>query len=193
MVGKPARLAVLLLVLASPASAGEIRGQCDIRFLASSTLHDFDGAVRCLPFTANLEKDETGRSTIPLVQVEIPVDEMNTGNRSRDAQMRKMFGSDRFPRIRGTVQNIDVDAVRKASAEEKAEMNLTLRIRDAERTVRAEVTRLIEEGNGVRFDLDIPVSLKDFGLEPPSVLFFIRVRDAVRVKGNFRVDISSNE
>lgn len=191
MVGKAARLAVLLLVLASPASAGEILGQCDIRFLASSTLHDFDGAVRCLPFTADLVKDETGRSTIPSVQVEIPVDEMDTGNRSRDAQMRKMFESDRFPRIRGTARNIDVDAIRKAAAEGKAELDLTVRIRDEERNVRAEVTRIVEDGIGVRFDLEVPVSLKEFGLEPPSVLFFIRVRDAIRVKGNFRVDISS--
>jgi hypothetical protein len=193
MVGKAVRLAVLLLLLASPGSAGEIRGECDLRFLGTSTLHDFTGTVRCLPFSAALGKDAAGNPGIPAVEVEIPIEGMDTGNKSRDEQMRGMFEGDRFPRIRGTVRNVDVDAIRQAAGEGKGVLDLSLRIRDKERNVRAALTNLREEGNVVRFDLEFPVSLKDFGLKAPTVLFFIRVGDRVTVAGNVRLEISSKE
>lgn len=193
MVGKAAGLAALVLFFASPGFAGEIRGECDLRFLGTSTLHDFTGTVRCLPFSADLGKDTAGNTGIPAVEVEIPVEEMDTGNKSRDAQMRRMFESDRFPRIRGTVRNIDVEAIRTAIRGGKAEIDLALRIRDVERQVPASLTHLREEGDEVRFALELPISLKDFGLKAPAVLFFIRVGDRVTVKGNFQLVISSNE
>lgn len=192
-VGKAAGLAALVLLFASPGFAGEIRGECDLRFLGTSTLHDFTGTVRCLPFSADLVEDAAGNTGIPAVEVEIPVEEMDTGNKSRDAQMRKMFESGRFPRIRGTVRNIDVDAIRQALRGGKAEIDIALRIRDVERQVRASVTHLREEGDEVRFGLELPVSLKDFGLKAPTVLFFIRVGDRVTVKGNVRLEISSKD
>src|SRR4030065_1280540 len=83
MVGKAVRLAVLLLLLASPGSAGEIRGECDLRFLGTSTLHDFTGTVRCLPFSAALGKDAAGNPGIPAVEVELPIDGMANGNKDR--------------------------------------------------------------------------------------------------------------
>jgi YceI-like domain len=193
MIGKSARMAVLVLLLASPGLAGEVRGTCDLRFLGTSTLHEFTGTVRCLPFAASLVKGANGTSAVPEVLVDVPVEGMETGNRSRDATMRSMFESDRFPRIRGTVRNVDIDAIRQAEGEGKAGLDLSLRIRDVERNVRAAVTHLREEGSEVRFDLEFPVSLKEFGLEAPTVLFFIRVGDRVTVKGNVRLEISSKE
>lgn len=181
----------LLLTASTSASAGMIRGECDLRFLGSSTLHDFGGSARCLPFSSEWRTDAGGKTVLPAVEVEIPVGGMDTGNKSRDEQMRKMFEEERFPRIRGTARNVDVDAMRKAAAKGNAALDLALRIRDVERTVHASVTGLREEGDGVRFDLEFPVSLKDFGLKAPSVLFVIRVGDGVRVKGNFRLDLSS--
>lgn len=174
-----------LLLVAVPAGAGEIQGRCAMRFLGTSTLHDFEGAVRCLPFRADWEKDADGRQVVPRAEVEVPVSEMDTGNADRDEELRKMFRSDRFPVIRGTVRDVDADAVRRAIERDgKAVLTLSLRVRDVERRIPATVTNLREEGNSASFDLEFPVSLSEFGLTPPSVLFIIRVGDGVTVKGN---------
>lgn len=180
-----------LLALAAPASTGEIRGGCDIRFLATATLHDFSGTASCLPFSAELARGPGGTAVISSVELQVPVDGMDTGNADRDAQMRDMFQRDRYPRIHGTVRDIDVDAVRRAMAKDGgAVLDLVLRIRDVERRIPAAVTGLREQGNRVELDVEFPVSLKDFGLKPPRILF-IRVRDRVEVRGNVRVEVSS--
>jgi polyisoprenoid-binding protein YceI len=130
------------------------------------------------------------------VEVDILVDEMDTEDESRDGQMREMFQSDKFPRIHGSVREIDVDGIRREIGEEgggKAFFDLTLRVRDVERTIQAAVTNLRDEGNQVGFDVEFPVSLKDFGLKAPSFLVIFRVRDKVTVTGNVLLEVSSKE
>lgn len=181
-----------LLLSAVPAWAGKIEGACDFRFLGTSTLHDFSGKVRCLPFATPIVTGGKGETIIPGMDVAVPVDEMDTGNKERDRQMREMFGSDRFPMIHGILRNIDADGIRMAAAKEgRAVLDLSLRIRDVERRVPATVTNLREEGDHVRFDVEFPVSLSDFGLKAPSVLFIIRVGDKVTVRGNVELKVSS--
>lgn len=180
-----------LLAIAAPAWSGEIRGGCDIRFRASATLHDFSGTASCLPFSAELARGEGGSAVIPSVELQVPVDGMDTGNADRDAQMRDMFQVEKFPRIHGAVRDIDVDAVRRAMAKEgRAVLELVLRIRGVERRIPTAVTALREQGNRVELEVEFPISLKDFGLKPPRILF-IRVRDRIEVRGNVRVEVSS--
>lgn len=183
---------LVLLLSASPAPGEEIRGTCNLRFLGVSTLHDFSGTVRCRPFQASLLRNPDGGTGIPVVEVDVPVDEMDTENGSRDERMREMFQSDRFPRIHGTVKEIDVDRIRKEGGG-SASFDLALRIRDAERNVRATVTNLREEENRVGFDVKFSVSLEEFGLEAPSFLGIFRVRDKVTVTGNVLLEVSSKE
>jgi hypothetical protein len=45
--------AILFLSLVSSASAGNVKGNCGIRFLGASTMHDFTGTVHCQPFTVS--------------------------------------------------------------------------------------------------------------------------------------------
>jgi polyisoprenoid-binding protein YceI len=194
---KMVRIAIaFLLVSASPAWAGEIKGTCLLRFVGISTLHDFSGTVRCQPFSAGLVNSAEGGTTVPAVEVDILVDEMDTEDESRDGQMREMFQSDKFPRIHGSVREIDVDGIRREIGNEgggKAFFDLTLRVRDTERTIQATVTNLREEGDRVGFDVEFPVSLKDFGLKAPSFLVIFRVRDKVTVTGNVLLEVSSKE
>ena len=51
-------------------------------------------------------------------------------------------------------------------------------------TIHATATNFREEGNRVDFDIEFPVSLKDFGLKAPLFLVVFRVRDKV-VRNNF--------
>jgi polyisoprenoid-binding protein YceI len=184
---------LLLLLLAAPAFAGDVRGVCDVRFLGSSTLHDFSGKGVCRPFNATMARDAAGKAVLPSVEVEVSVAEMTTENDSRDGQMRKMFDADRFPRIRASARGIDVDRLREEmgkDGEGKAPLDLTLRIRDAEREVRATASGLKESGERVTFVIEFPLSLKEFDLKAPSVLGFIRVRDKVTVKASFTLTVS---
>jgi polyisoprenoid-binding protein YceI len=130
------------------------------------------------------------------VEVDVLVDGMDTENESRDDKLREMFQSDRFPRIHGTVKDIDADGIRREVGKEeggKAFFDLTLTVRDVERTIQATVTNLREEGNQVGFDVEFPVSLKEFGLKAPSFLGIFRVRDKLTVTGNVLLEISSKE
>ncbi len=176
---------------AEPAPAG-IRGGCDVAFLITSTLHDVPGSARCLPFTAVLARDASGREVIPSVEVEVPVAGMDTRNRSRDGQMREMFRSERFPRIRAAAHNVDVERIRAEAGTGRGgdpSIDLLLRIRDVERKVRATAGNLKESGERITFDIQFPVSLKEFDLKAPSVLGIIRVGDKVSVKANFTLTV----
>jgi polyisoprenoid-binding protein YceI len=194
---KVARIAVaFLLVIAASARAGEIKGTCLLRFTGVSTLHDFTGTVRCQPFSADLVMGPDGGKKIPRVEIDVQVREMDTGNRTRDGKMREMFQSDRYPFIHGTVREIDVDGIRREIGKEgggKAFFDLTLGIRDEERTIHAAVTNFREEGSRVVFDVEFPVSLADYGLEAPSFLGIFRIRDKVTVMGNVRLEVSSKQ
>ena len=176
-----------------PTSSATIRGACDVAFLITSTLHDVPGSARCLPFAAVLARDAAGRQVIPSVEVEVPVAGMDTRNKSRDGQMREMFRSERFPRIHAAARDVDVDRLREEmgkDSEGKAPLDLLLRIRDVERTVRATASNLKESDERVTVAIEFPVSLKEFDLKAPSVLGIIRVGDKVSVKATFTLTVS---
>jgi hypothetical protein len=170
-----------------------VHGACDVAFLVTSTLHDFPGSARCLPFEAVLARDAAGNPVIPSVEVEVPVAGMDTRNKSRDGQMREMFRSDRYPRIRGAAHDVDVERLRGEMGkgrDGKAPLDLLLRIREVERKIRAMASNLNESGDRVTFDIEFPLSLGEFDLKPPSVLRIIRVGDKVSVKVTFTLTVS---
>jgi hypothetical protein len=124
--------------------------------------------------------------------VEVEVAGMDTRNKSRDGQMREMFLSDRFPRIHAAAHAVNVRRLREEIGkghEGKAPLDLLLRIRDVERTVHATASNLKESGDRVTFDLEFPVSLKEFDLNAPSVLGIVRVGDKVSVKATFSLTV----
>ena len=184
--------AVLLALLAGNAFAGSIRGTCDVRFLASATLHDFSGTARCRPYSADLARDGAGKTVLPSVEVEFPVVDMRTGNDSRDVKMREMFQADRHPSIRAAARDVDAESLRERLRKErdgKVPLTVFLSIRGVEREIRATVGNWKEKGDRFSFDVEFPVSLREFGLDPPSVLGIVRVADRVDVKGSFDVTV----
>jgi hypothetical protein len=93
--------------------------------------------------------------------------------------MRRMFARDRFPRIKAVVENAPVPAGANA-----VKATLALRIRDQEQSIPVLVSDWKEDADGVSFHPTFDVSLKAFGLKPPSVIGLIRVGDRVTVEGN---------
>lgn len=183
---------ILLLTLVSSARAEPLKGECEIRFLATSTLHDFTGTVRCQPFTVDLVDGAGGGKIIPGVEIAVPVEEMDTKNKKRDRQMREMFQYDKFPHIRAAAKGLDPDRLRKeigSGPNAKGTVEFTLKIRETEHTIRAAVSNLRESGERVTFDIEFPVSLKEYGLKPPSPFFgVIRVGDRITVHAAFRLE-----
>ena len=184
--------AFLLLALVSSARAGNLKGNCDIRFLGTSTLHDFTGTVRCQPFTVNLVGDPDGREIIPDVAIAVPIGEMDTKNKTRDKQMREMFQNERFPRIQAVLSNLDPDKIRQEMRKDpngKGTLEFTLKIRDIERRIQAVIGNLLENSGRVSFDAEFPLSLKEYNLTPPTVFFgIVRVGDKVTVNAAFQLE-----
>lgn len=186
-------LATFVALTAMPSAwAGEWKGSCDIRFRGTSTLHDFTGNVRCQPFQVGIDDVAAGKTIVPGAEVAVLAGEMDTGNKSRDRQMRKMFQNDKFPRIRGIFRKIDPENLRqelRRGPDGRAPLDFTLKIRDIERPVRAVASNFREAEGRISFDVEYPVSLKDFQLDPPSPFFgLVRVDDKVMVKTAVRLE-----
>ncbi len=173
--GRSMRLfSALLLALpafAAPAQAVSVQGEATVRFSASSTLHDFEGSAAPVAFF--LAPDERGRWA---AEVDVPVAALQTGNARRDDNMRAMLDAESFPVIRASFRDIDPDAVRASG-----ELPFALSIRSVSRPIRATVTDWTQvNDNELHFAVQFPLSLADFALEAPGVLF-IRVGDAVQL------------
>lgn len=190
-------LAALFLALSSPAWANEIRGTCFVTFSATSTLHDFTGTVRSEPFAVALSGKGTGERTIQIVEVSVPVNEIDTANEKRDKELREMFQSDSFPSIRGVVRNIhpyEIWQEMRSSKSRETTLLLTLKIRDIEQNIESRLANLREYGEQISFDMEFPVSLKAYGLKPPSLFFgLVRVGDTVTVKITFDLEGNPDE
>ena len=151
MVTKVLMIIAMVLLIATHASAAEIRGECEVRFEVSATLHDFSGSGKCLPFTAPLDRTPVGDNVLPLVAVTLPVAGMETGNGGRDKDMRKMFEADQHPEIRASAHGIDADALRRRMRENpdgKASLEIVVAIRGVERKVQASAGAYREKETG---------------------------------------------
>ncbi len=186
---------ILLILLSGYAFAGSIQGTCDVRFFGTSTLHDFDGTVRSIPFTAAVSRDAAGNPVVPSVELEFPVADMRTGIETRDGKMREMFQSDRYPVIRAEVKDVEAGRFREAMRNAqggKVPLDVTVLIRGVQRKVQATAYNWKEKGGRVGFDIEFPLSLKEFELKAPSVIGLIRVGDRVVVKGAFDLAVEES-
>ena len=166
------RVAVIvsLAFVTAPARADSGRGTIAITFSATSTLHDFEGEVPPLAFQI-----ESGPQGAWGGDVEVPVDAIDTGIEKRDAGLRAMFDAAHHPRIRGRVRDLDPERARTTRV-----LPLLLRIRDVELPIEAKLSNWQQDERSARFDADFDVSLRDFSLEAPSILF-VEVGDLVHV------------
>ncbi len=167
---------VLMLTVAiagAPAGAAELHGTIQVRFAASSTLHDFDGVAPPVDYVAKQEPDGGWNASIA-----VPVDLLDTGNALRDSNMRKMLDAEHYPTIGGSLHGVRVETLRAA---EPTPLEIELTIRDVTRRLQVPASNWRESADGkATFELSFEISLHQFGLEPPSILF-VEVADGVHV------------
>ena len=93
--------------------------------------------------------------------------------------MRETFEAEKHPRIVASFKQLDPAALR---ARAPGALPFRLAMHGVERTVTPAISRFSEDpSKRARFRASFELSLKDFGLEPPLGMGFLRVGDAVRV------------
>jgi hypothetical protein len=140
-----------------------------IRFQGSSTLHDFGGRVSTQPFALMLASNAWSASAGVLAG------EMDTHNDGRDRAMWKMFETNSYPQVQGSVRRAP------RPLPDGTKVTLALRIRDQEHDLEVILSRWKEDADSIRFHAEWDVSLTQFKLKPPSVAGVIRVGDKVHL------------
>ena len=181
--------------------AGETyRGTAAVTFKGYSTLHDFEGTVT-VPLVVTHEPKNGGDGVLT-AKAGAEVAKMSTQHDERDEKMRVMFNSAANPLIDVQVKGASSRAARPASKtitarggkqvtmEQAGVLPVSLTMAGTTRTVTAETRALKDDGKGhVEFDMSFRVSLKEFGLKPPSALLgAVSVKDAVDVKVHVSLD-----
>ena len=198
--------AILITMAAAAACTTGLRagetysGTAAVTFKGYSTLHDFEGTVS-VPLTVTHEPKKAGDGVLT-AKAGAEVAKMNTQHDERDEKMRVMFNAAANPLIDVQVKGASSRAARPATKtiaarggkqvtmEQSGILPVTLTMAGTTRTVTAETRALKEDGKGhVEFDMTFRVSLKEFGLKPPSALLgAVSVKDAVDVKVHVSLD-----
>lgn len=168
------------LVFAVRATADEVwTGAADVKFHATSTLHDFDGTIAKVPLRVTVKPGSNGRVVSATSDVEVT--KMNTAEARRDKAMWEMFQQAKYRFIKIEVNDASEQTL-KPTATKAGSMPVTLNIAGKRGTVNGTVTNVVESPTQGSFDLEFPVSLKAFSLEPPKAVGgLIKVGDTVQV------------
>jgi polyisoprenoid-binding protein YceI len=145
-----------------------------VRFVGTSTLHDFAGELPSQPFVLVISNGAWS------AEADVLAGSMATGSEGRDRNMHRMLNTNDHPRLRGKV----VSAPVPSAAGTNAMLNLKIQNRQFDLPVR--VTDWRESAEEITFHAAWEVSLKQYGLKPPSVLAVIRVGDIVRIETDVR-------
>jgi hypothetical protein len=175
-------VAPLVMLLESRTLAGEAqawKGLADITFSGTSTLHDWSGKVAAQPFLTRVSTDPGGRPVRVQSSVKIEAAGMDTAEPKRDENMRKAMKTSEHPLI---TAEIDVPAEKIASdLKSPTQLPMTITLLGRPLQVIGTVSRFKQQAGSITFDLDFPLSMKAGGISVPSVLYFIRVGDVVKI------------
>ena len=163
-----------------PAPAEPWQGEAEIEFHGTSTLHDFSGTVPANPFVLDLSLD--GSAATLGGTAAVAVARMDTRHVRRDENMRKMFDSIRFPLVVGVLEFARLDTGTDSP------VRLKLTVRDRTTAVPATIRDWRVANGKIFFTLDLTLSLRQLGLEPPVLLGILRVGDAVPVRGRVELE-----
>ncbi len=175
--GATSLLVLCVLLGAAKAGAQDVRGELQLAFTGSSTLHAFEGTSGPVPVFLTQAGDGHWSA-----EVNVPVANLDTGNRWRDEKMRSMFAAEQHPQIRGRVGGVDPARVR-----DTGKLPFQLRIRDVEQPLEASVTQWQQTETRASFVAAFDISLAAFGLEAPQS-FFMSVGDAVHVRVRLQLE-----
>lgn len=161
------------LALALSAHAGW-QGSASAEYAVKATVDSFTGKATSEPITI--------ADGAPELPVTFQIARMETGKKKRDVEMQHMFGADQHPYITGLAQ---AEAVLKLDG--SGEVPVTIGISGQTREVTAKISDVVRADGKLTFTAYLEISLKSFGLKPPSIMKIINVGDVVKVTTKFEL------
>ena len=172
------------MALATGAADGEPRrwvtvsGKSEVSFAASFPLGNFTGRT---PGVAGVFRVDPENLRQPVSgSLEVNAATLKTGEDGRDRDMRKLLAVERYPEIRFTVERVEASF---HSLAERSDVLVTITGRMLIRGVERSVVfpgRVRRRSNGLWVRGETQIKMSDFGISPPSRLFF-HVADSVLV------------
>lgn len=165
-----ALLGVFASAAPAPPAVRTLPASAQIRFQCTSTLHDFEGWVSVQPFLLTLSSNTWSARGAVLTG------EMTTTHKARDRKMWEMLTAVTHPQITGELRPCSLPPP------EGTNVILSLRIRDQRHELPVRITGWTETSETIEFHAAWALSLKQYGLKPPSVIGLVRVGDRVQLE-----------
>ena len=151
-------------------TARTLAATAQITFQGTSTLHDFEGKVSTQPFVLTLNSNTWS------AKAAVVSSQMSTAHEGRDTKMWDMLAAKVYRQISGEVRPSPIPSAAGTN------VTLNLRIRDRQHDLPVRVTGWTETAEAIQFHAAWDLSLKQYGLKPPSVIGVIRVGDRVHLE-----------
>lgn len=151
-------------------AARTLPASAQITFQGTSTLHDFEGGVAAQPFVLTLSSNTWS------AKAAVVSSQMSTAHEARDNKMWDMLSAKVYRQISGEVRPAPIPSAASTN------VTLSLRIRDRQHDLPVRITGWTETAEAIQFHAAWDVSLKQYGLKPPSVVGLIRVGDRVHLE-----------
>ena len=142
-------------------------GESSVTVDARSTLHSVRATGSGLTgyVVAAWNPDGTlGATPPPAMHVELPMDQIRSGNAIQDRQMQKLVDVSRFPKVAADLRSLELVSPPYGYT---ATGEITFVGRG--RTYQGEIT-LTGDAESVTVQGEVTIDIRDFGLQPPSLL-----------------------
>jgi polyisoprenoid-binding protein YceI len=145
---------------------------------ASSTVHPIHGESDGLSgsINATFNGDGLDLSSLPEISVELPVENLKSGNRLEDAEMMRRIDARRYPTIRGVVRDMKSQGV-----DGRYVVTGDLTFHGVTQSLEGEVTVTRPDDRTLVIEGERQFNIRDFKVEPPKILM-LKVHPEVRVR-----------
>lgn len=145
---------------------------------ASSSVHPIHGVASGLSGSIDVQFDGAGLdlSSSPEIKVELPVEQLKSGNRLEDAEMMRRIDARRYPTIRGVVKDMKSEGVDGRYA-----VTGDLSFHGVTQTVEGEVTVSRPDDGTLVIEGEQHFDIRDFNVSPPKILM-LKVHPEVKVR-----------
>ncbi len=157
-----------------------------IDYTGSAPAHDWTGTSRRVRGRVRLDTDDPAQTA---VMVTVPAATFDSGNSTRDAKMRRVLETDRYPDVRFEAEAIRVEQWTRTAAGYAGRWRVAGPLRFHGRTHRVEAdVRLRLGADSLTAEVQFPVSLTRFEVDRPRLLF-IPIADTIRIDARLRAAV----
>ncbi len=160
----------------------------EIKFSLDTTWHTLEGQVRVVGGEVRLTDPRDYKAVGAVIH--IPVTAMDTGNKSRDKEMRQVMSAETFPEISFVLSNLGSEICNPSAmaTEEPCSFHATgeLKIRDITKNLPVSASVIKTRGQDYVVSGTTKLDWSEFGVEDPSILV-ARVHKDVTI--NFKMQL----